>query len=163
MKFYCRTNKGSVLFMVVISSTILTIVGFTFIYVSESERIFARNRINETRAFYLAEAGVERAKTWFDGLVVPPLPENTYGTDPFYPFGVDPVVLEPSPPASFEGTYLVTIDPLGGDMYLVTSTGTVVGIVQKVVKIEVKFDALVISSFTTVGWWEEPLKRLPLP
>ena len=53
-------EKGVVLVAVAVFTVILTILGFSVLIVANSEISQARNDINKTKAFYLAEAGVAR-------------------------------------------------------------------------------------------------------
>jgi hypothetical protein len=55
-----KSQKGIVLVAVVIFTLILTILGFSVLFVANSEIAQTRKDINKTKAFYLAEAGVER-------------------------------------------------------------------------------------------------------
>jgi hypothetical protein len=53
------TRKGIVLVAVLVFTLILTILGFSVLTVANSEIVLAQKAVDETKAFYLAEAGVE--------------------------------------------------------------------------------------------------------
>jgi len=55
-----KMNKGYLLPMVVIYALIMMIAGFGILHLGSLERISSLRRVNQTRAFYLAEAGVNR-------------------------------------------------------------------------------------------------------
>jgi hypothetical protein len=56
----CRSSeKGIVLVAVVVFTLIFTILGFSLLSMVKSEIVLAQKAVDETKAFYLAEAGVE--------------------------------------------------------------------------------------------------------
>ncbi|MFW6134404.1 MAG: pilus assembly PilX N-terminal domain-containing protein, partial [Elusimicrobiota bacterium] len=121
-------NKGAVLFMVVLFSVIASIAGLSYIYLTETERITSQQDINKDRAFYLADAGLERAKTY----LMTSLDPRIFETDNFNPFGGS-VILENNPETA-RGRYDVTIDPFDTNNepgtldkgFIVYSTGSIV-------------------------------------
>ncbi len=58
-----KSEGGIVLVAVMVFTLILTILGFSVLSVADSEIVLTRKDINKTRAFYLAEAGVEILNT----------------------------------------------------------------------------------------------------
>jgi len=55
-----HSERGIALPLVLIFTLILTITGMAFLYMSGDERILVQRKIKKTRAFHLAEAGIER-------------------------------------------------------------------------------------------------------
>ncbi len=143
-----RENSGFVLPAVITAVIILTLTGLAFVYMSETRRIEVNNRIAAARAFWLAEAGLERGKrllinefslsgTWvgldeISGYEIENGPDN----DEFYSF---------IPPEELgNGTYEVSLrnipDGTGGSVsYLITvrSTGESGG-VRRTVESEIE-------------------------
>lgn len=54
-----RSEKGLALAVVMICVLLLTILGFSVLMIANDEVVLAQNYVNKTKAFYLAEAGVE--------------------------------------------------------------------------------------------------------
>jgi len=54
-----KSGKGIVLVVVLVFTLILTILGFSVLSVASSEAILAQKDVDKTKAFYLAEAGLE--------------------------------------------------------------------------------------------------------
>ena len=106
-------HKGYLLPMVVIFLVITTIVGLGLLYSAGLERIAADRRLYREQAFYLAEAGAQRAFVYLkEGKSLP-----DQGID--VPLG--------------EGTYKVELTSQGsGETTIITSTGTVKGIQETV-------------------------------
>ncbi len=59
-----KNERGSILFMVIIFTIILSMVGLATIYMTHMEEIYARTELQKTQVFYLAEAGLERGRAW---------------------------------------------------------------------------------------------------
>ncbi len=58
-----KTEKGIVLVAVAVVTLIFTLLGFSLLNMVSNEIILVRNDVDKTRAFYLAEAGVEKFTT----------------------------------------------------------------------------------------------------
>ncbi len=134
-----KVNSGSALFLVIIFGVILSLTGTAFIYMAGEERIFSRAQIYRAKALYLADAGLERAKSLISIGAV-----NIFSrTTAFEPFGE--VTLD-TDPSFAPGTYKVKIIPEGvvseekkwERTFLVVSTGTS-GNISKTVMLRAKF------------------------
>lgn len=65
-------NKGVVaLFVMVMVMVVLTILGMTFLQMAQIEHTISTNAVRATRAFYIAEAGIERGKASLRGSPLP--------------------------------------------------------------------------------------------
>lgn len=94
--------------MVVVLTLILLIIGATFLRLATTERISADKSIHLDRAFYLAEAGIERGKEWLKAESAPPVVyQELFGGEQ----------------SLGDGTYYVTIDPISLTQYEISSTG----------------------------------------
>jgi len=109
-----NSKRGYLLPMALIFTTISLIIGFTVYMVGYHEQMSSFNRLNREKAFYLAEAGLQRAFAHLKNSTswVPP---EGWSVD--VPLG--------------EGTFLVT-EAVNGDTILLTSVGTVRGITENV-------------------------------
>ena len=73
-------NKGSILFLVIIFTFIIEFIAIDIFSMMQYDEIFAYQSVKQTRAFYVAEAGLERGVTW--------IKENNFErTEAFEPFG----------------------------------------------------------------------------
>jgi len=78
-------SKGTILTLVLVFCIILALTGMAFLYLSSQQKIVTIREINRVKAFYLAEAGVERTISWL--MYYSGVPEETYGYGkPFAPF-----------------------------------------------------------------------------
>ena len=110
-----KTEKGIALIAVVASALILAILGFSVLYVADSEILLTNKAVNRTKAFYLAEAGLARVTTL--------LKNKEYGDIENTELG--------------EGTYHVDID-YDQDPPCAISTGRV-GVEEKRLRVELAF------------------------
>lgn len=112
------SQKGQVLALAIVFTLILSIMGGTFIKMAMDERGFSVKSTFPAKAFYLADAGIERTNAWLQTQSSPP-----GGTAPFDPLGGEQNL--------GDGNYEITIDPDDGNpgsvnkRYTVTSTGRV--------------------------------------
>ncbi len=102
---YCKNQSGSTLAAVLILSIVMLVLVLSVFKLASLEAALAAGDVERSRAFYAAEAGLERGRTWLEAQTWPP-----YGTDPFFPFGEEPDTLG-------EGTYLVSIVPDPANAY----------------------------------------------
>jgi hypothetical protein len=84
-----ESREGIVIVAVIVFTLILTILGLSVLSVANSEIALAQKAVNKTKAFYLAEAGIEvlTAKLSngdFEGIEKTALGEGSYRVD-FYP------------------------------------------------------------------------------
>ena len=103
-----RVEFGIAIVTVVILTFVLLVLGATFLRLATTERISADKSKHLNRAFYLAEAGLERGEEWLNATDAPPTEyqelfegEQTFG----------------------DGTYYVTIEPVSLTQYEISSTG----------------------------------------
>lgn len=62
-KVFLKEEKGSILFLVVLYTAALLLLGTAFLRSSLQEKLIARNYTQKIRAHYIAEAGMEAALT----------------------------------------------------------------------------------------------------
>jgi len=152
LRNWVKGETGMALPWVLIFTIILTITWLAFLEMAGQERISVQRKIKKTRAFYLAEAGIEKAlvdlrqdfvndppdPNWADGDI------NAYGVGPgdeFYSLYGDP-----SPPLG-GGTYDVELKNVKNDgIWLkdeiwIKSTGTVKDL-SKTVQVYAKIDSV---------------------
>ncbi|MBN2407197.1 MAG: PQQ-binding-like beta-propeller repeat protein [Elusimicrobia bacterium] len=134
-----KKDRGSVLVITIIVSVILMITGIAYMYMGQMERIFSIREVRGDRAFYLAEAGIERVRSWM--LKLPGTPEQyaeevlgvTPGTDPFDPFAGWNTLASA---VGGTGQYRIMIDPDNNNpgsadkLYNIISTGTADNVTQ---------------------------------
>ncbi len=101
-------NRGLAIVVVMVFTIILLVLGLTFLKLATTERISADKSIHLAKAFYLAEAGLERGRSWLNSASTPPIST----VDPFG--GLQ---------SYSGGTYQVTITPLSTTQYEISSTG----------------------------------------
>ncbi|MHB9154480.1 MAG: pilus assembly PilX family protein [Endomicrobiales bacterium] len=117
-------NRGSMMFMVVIFSLILSITGLAVIYLYGMQEIMARRDLANARALYAAEAGIEKTRIFLWNLcvtqnrlpeeipnsvlprIVPADPRSSF--HPFYPAVTGETVLQYTPQKE---TYRVLVNP----------------------------------------------------
>jgi hypothetical protein len=104
-----KSEKGIALVAVVIFTVIITILGFSLLRMVNSEIVLAQNSVDKTRAFYLAEAGVELLIANFDNGVFESIGETALG----------------------EGSYRVDFHSTANPAYAI-ATGTVEGQVKRI-------------------------------
>ncbi|HDN97772.1 MAG: hypothetical protein DRP67_03220 [Candidatus Omnitrophota bacterium] len=94
-------KKGAVLPMIIILAIGATLLGFSFLYIANVQRVTQSIKIKKTKVFWIAEAGIEHGKAFLQKkLEETGLPWQ--GTEPFTPF----------PEQDFGGgKYKVIIDP----------------------------------------------------
>ena len=62
-----RTGEsGSALVLAILVSVLLTLLGISFLFMSQTENLIARNEKLAAQALYVAEAGARAVKRWFD-------------------------------------------------------------------------------------------------
>jgi len=110
-----RTEKGIALFVVVVFVFIFGLIGFAVLRLAETEMVLTRSAINETKAFYLAEAGLHLFTT------------RLYNKN----------FADISDTALAEGKYNVELHNDEDPPYII-STGTVANAVKRI-KVEVSF------------------------
>jgi Tfp pilus assembly protein PilX len=111
-----NNNRGVVLMLVIVFSFIMSTLGMTLIYSSGIQEMNAAAESSKARALCLAEAGIERAKMWFqNNHTFPEITQGTLNAVPVRPFGAE-VMLE-STPAYAQGFYRVRIVPNSPDYY----------------------------------------------
>jgi cytoskeletal protein CcmA (bactofilin family) len=117
-------EKGVSLIMAILTGMFLSILGYVTISTVIIDNRIAVKHLQSTRAFWLAESGIEVASRWL-----------RYQDPP--PGGIVPFVKYNQEPAG-TGTYTVTIDPDDGNTssylkkYKVFSTGEVDNVVRKI-------------------------------
>lgn len=62
-KMPLKEEKGSILFLVILSTAVLLLLGTAFLRSSLQEKLIARNYTQKIKAHYIAEAGMEAALT----------------------------------------------------------------------------------------------------
>jgi hypothetical protein len=69
-------ERGSALVLAILVSVLLTLLGISFLFMSQTENLIARNEKLAAQAFYVAEAGARITKRWFDqpGALLPSPP-----------------------------------------------------------------------------------------
>lgn len=123
-------EKGSLLAIAAIFSIIIALLCTAYLYISQSENILAIKVRRSREAFYLAENGIDRAKSWIKAQDMSPEEYNVQvlggasGTDAFDPFtGWNALT-------GYNGRYRVLIDPDDGNIgmtektYVIISSGT---------------------------------------
>jgi len=172
-----KAPGGAILMLVLIFSVILSTLGLAVIYIFGMQEIASRGEIANSKALYLANAGIEQAKGW---LIKKQLfPEYVNAGAPFaltnfnlaYPEGVSPGLIDVSiwPKAGNR----VNIGPPDIDgYYALISSGTMPGPGYSTVKnisvyvyISTKaWNSVDQSSFTFEvvpnSWNEKPTKRI---
>jgi len=153
--------------MVLLFTIIMTITGLGYMYFSMLDRVIVRRENMRAQSFYLADAGIESAKSFLmmkkidDGF-----PEETYGLASFSPpppFGA--LTMYSEPPSS-PGRFRVSIDPDDNnpaqpeDFYYITSTGTI-GNIEKSVRATVRYQVAVSTRIQVVSWEELPARTIP--
>ncbi len=106
------TRKGMALVAVAVVSLILIILGFSMLSMVNNEIVSTRNAVNKTKAFYLAEAGVEILTTKlnkgeFGNIGEIALGEGSYQVD-FYPDENPPYAISTGTAAGQEKRIKVT-------------------------------------------------------
>jgi hypothetical protein len=130
--------KGSVLILAMTFSFILATVGTAFIYMNGMEEQFSNAEVNQSRALYLAEAGLARAVSYLNS--APLIQQGIL-------FGGQVNLEPPTQSSSISGSYYVSLTTitLGGAVnywpydpntvsVIIVSSGTVGGKYQKVVR-----------------------------
>ncbi|MBN2565628.1 MAG: DUF4900 domain-containing protein [Candidatus Eisenbacteria bacterium] len=113
------SESGATLGIVMIVAFVMLLSIMTILSIGSQDAVLARHDHQWSQAFYLAEAGLERAESWLEA-------QPAFPTIITYPFGEDPEVLG-------DGQYIVLIAPdttnwtATRPSYTVTSTGTVGG------------------------------------
>lgn len=106
-----RSEKGAALVIALLIMGVLLLLGTAFLTISSTETQIAFNQRDSVQALYNAEAGIERAKSYLDGLNASGLSFNS--TLNQWPFGQnpDPVnrISVQMGALSVEGNYLVQI------------------------------------------------------
>lgn len=118
------SSRGSTLVPIIAVVAAVLLVGVAIFILGHSEGDIVDYSIDDSRAFYIAEGGLERMRGWLGDAQV---------DDP----GVDPVGTEFVNEALGGGTYTVKVvgDTSGGswlDAYRVVSTGDIDGVVRQV-------------------------------
>lgn len=98
-------QSGYTLVAVMIVSVVLLVLVLSVFKLASLEAALASSDVERSRAFYAAEAGLERGRAWLEAQDWPP-----YGIQPFFPFGGDPDTLG-------ESAYVVSIVPDAGNAY----------------------------------------------
>ncbi|MCK4905295.1 hypothetical protein KAS42_03525 [bacterium] len=102
-------NSGMALATVMIFTVILLMLGAAFLKLAMDERILAGKGLGVNKAFFLAEAGLDRGKSWLKT-------ESSSPISPVDPFG--------GIQSYGGGTYQVTVSPIiSNSQYEVSSTG----------------------------------------
>ncbi len=128
-------TRGVAIVTVMVLTLVLLTLGATFLRLATFERLSANEEIQRAQAFYLAEAGVERAIAFLR------VAGNEHSTGTLYtnePFA--------------NGTYTVTAaDDLDSGIKIITSTGTFAG-EQKTITVEVQLlPAFFRNTFSSGG------------
>ena len=85
----CAGNQsGSTLVAVLILSLVMMVLVLSVFKLASLDAALATVDVERSRAFYAAEAGLERGRTWLEAQAWPP-----YETEPFHPFGEEPDTL----------------------------------------------------------------------
>jgi len=114
-----RNESGSTLVVVMVLALALMISTLAVLEFGTQDASLARRDVQTARAFYLAEAGLERAVSWLEA-------QSTFPTSAVMPFGEEPTILG-------DGDYFaeVYIDSVNSTAtrpaYVVRSTGTAGG------------------------------------
>lgn len=137
-----KNNKGNILFLVIIFGLILSFVGIAFIYMTGSEQISVNEEVARSRAFYAAEAGLERAITKLKNDYF--IEYSTTDVKPFASEEVNGYVIFQPEPAHAPAKYSVTIKPeisttvVSAEKYFtIVSTG-VAGEMQKQLSVRIQ-------------------------
>ncbi len=131
-----RLRRGFILPAVVVIIFLLTVVGLALLEMSRGEAVLVMKDAQYLKAFNLAEAGIERAlwkmadePEWAEGFTDAPLGD---------------------------GTYSVTVTPLGSKWYMITSTG-IVGRIGKTLMLRAKVSGgLWPPAFDYALFWGNP-------
>ena len=102
---YVRDQSGSALVAVLIISVVMLVLVLSVFKLASLEASLASADVERSRAFYAAEAGLERGRTWLEAQAWPP-----YDLEPFRPFGDGPDALGEAP-------YVVSIVPDPANAY----------------------------------------------
>jgi hypothetical protein len=109
-----KSEKGSILFLVVIFSVVLSIIGMAVIYLSGWQLILANQNFDRMQAMNSADAGLESAKAWIAVQIPHCFLENRSGhsgdRNAFDPFGGQQLIGR-TPDGSKYFYYAVTIAP----------------------------------------------------
>jgi hypothetical protein len=98
-------QSGSTLVAVLILSVVMLVLVLSVFKLASLDAALTTVDVERSRAFYTAEAGLERGRTWLEAQTWPP-----YETEPFFPFGEEPDTLG-------EGAYVVSIVPDPANAY----------------------------------------------
>lgn len=66
LKKWMKTEKGSALIIALLVMVIMTLLGISFLIMADTENKISVNQRNYTTAHYVAEAGINLVKDWFD-------------------------------------------------------------------------------------------------
>lgn len=102
-----KRNGGLALVAVMVLTIILLVLGAAFLRLATTERISADESVYLDKAFYLAEAGLERGREWLNATSTLPVAYQEL-------FEEEPLG---------EGSYDVSIDPISATQYEISSTG----------------------------------------
>ncbi len=132
---FINSKSGIALMMVMIFTLVLLVLGATFLRLATSERILANESVQLSQAFYLAEAGVQRAIAYLR------VAGNESRTGTLY-----------TPQSFAGGTYSATAaDDLTRSVKIITSTGTFAG-KQKTIIAEIQLlPAFFRNTFSSGG------------
>lgn len=157
---YFRDKKGLVFLIALVFVLVVALGAAAFMALSTNEITIMRNQNNSTRAFYIAEAGIERAVAWLRSQATPPIavvgPVNqnlaATGYAGSYRYNIAPNPGNPVPPA------------LGIYVYTVTSTSTIGIATRSIITQEtMELNTFARYSYFTsnesflIWWWEIPV------